>query len=98
MEGFGAASGTEHLVDIPPTGEYSRLVTKDTIMESQEDSDHMDAVYESSGAAEVSPRLDYYDQRRARFMAAVKGRLPISDYVQEVVAEVDHRYPPLPSA
>jgi hypothetical protein len=97
MEDSGAASGTRHLVDIPSVEEYSRLVTKDTIVEGQEDSNRMDATGESSDAAEVSPRRDYYEQRHARFMAAIKGELPISEYVQEAVAEVDNRLPPLPS-
>lgn len=97
MEDSGAASGTGHLVDISSVGEYSRLVTKDTIVERQEDPNRMGAAGESSDAAEVMPRRDYYEQRHARFMAAITGELPISEYVQGVVAEVDQRLPPLPS-
>lgn len=34
---------------------------------------------------------NYYSQRRARYLAAVTGTMPVAEYVRQAVAEVDRR-------
>lgn len=66
------------------------------------DSERMDADPDrstsSDGATPLPQHESYYEQRRTRFVAAVKGFLPLSEYVKEVAADVDRRFPPIPQA
>lgn len=98
MQDSSATSGIAQLVDIPVRKAYRRLVTKDTSVE-QHDLERMDAAEGISPSSDLSPTPrpeSYYAARHERFMAAIKGRLPISEYVKEVAAEVDRRFPPIP--
>ncbi len=38
----------------------------------------------------------YYERRRERYVAAVRGLIPVAEYVREAVAEVEsrHQLPP----
>jgi hypothetical protein len=97
MQDSSVGSGIAQLVDIPVRKAYRRLVTKDTSVE-QHDPERM-AEEGISPASDLSPTPrpeGYYAARHERFMAAIKGRLPISEYVKEVAAEVDRRFPPIP--
>jgi hypothetical protein len=100
MQDLGLASGIAHQVDIPSGAAYPRLVTKDTTLEDQH-SERMDAAEDGASASEPVPdprTQGYYAERQSRFIAAVRGLLPISEYVKEVAAEVDRRFPRLPQA
>lgn len=98
MQDSGTAKGTARLVDMQRSRVYSRLVTKDTRMEHHDTAGLSTAVGGTAPTSETpTPRVEnYYDQRRARFIAAVTGQLPISEYVQDVTEEVDRFFPPLP--
>jgi hypothetical protein len=94
-----SASQIAHGIDILTSNVYCGLVTKDTTLEERAP-ERMDAAESLNPASDVSPTSrsegTYYAVRHARFMEAIKGRLPISEYVKEVAAEVDRRFPPIP--
>ena len=61
--------------------------------------DSRDAAGDVGTSSESNPEAqDYYVIRRRRFVAAMKGVLPISEYVKGVAADVERRLPPLPEA
>jgi hypothetical protein len=91
MQDFGLAPGIAE-VDSPREPGYITLVTKDTSVEPENPGQEPVTEHELSRAGQH----DYYAERRAHFIAAVRGLLPISEYVKEVAADVDRRFPPLP--
>lgn len=100
MQDSGTAQRMPRLVDIPHCEAYPRLVTKDTTVEHY-DSERMDAAdgnSSSNGGALFPKSENYYDRRHARFMAAMRGTLSLTEYVQEVVAETDRMFPKPPPA
>ncbi len=97
MQDFGTVPGITHQVDLPQALAYNALVTKDTTLDS-EHPERIDIAENGVAASELSSDpapQDYYAARRAHFVAAVKGFLPLSEYVREVAADVDRRFPPL---
>ena len=46
---------------------------------------------DQAAASPLSPGLSTYS--RARFLAAVKGLIPVSEYVEEVAAHVERQLP-----
>jgi hypothetical protein len=107
MQDSSAASGITRLVDIPGSQAYPRLVTKDTTLE-QHDSERMGAADGDTAPADgdiapneavpFSMHEGYYEKRHARFMAAVRGSLPLAEYLQEVVEGAGGRLPQPPPA
>lgn len=74
-------------VDRAHSEAYHRLVAKDTSVESK-DLDHLDTAHDdisSNGAVFAMKTETYYERRHARFMAAIRGSLPITEYLHEVV-------------
>ena len=96
QESSAAVRNPSQSVDRLHAGAYPRLVTKDTIVER--DPKRTDAADDSTSVnglepATAAPR-GYFEKRRARYLAAVSGAIPIAEYVHEAVAEVDRRQLP----
>jgi hypothetical protein len=98
MQDRSAVSGTPPLVDIHLDRAYPRLVTKDTIL-SEIDPERTDAADDSTpvdGPIGSAVHEGYYERRRERYIAAIRGLIPVAEYVREAVAEVEsrHQLPP----
>jgi hypothetical protein len=100
MQDSGVASGIAQLIDIPARKAYGRLVTKDTSMIGSDEmySKEVDSkqeqsttpVFDRENPGHGQP-LSAYSQ--ARFIEAVRGVIPLADYVQEVSAHVEKQLP-----
>jgi hypothetical protein len=93
MQDLSAASGTPAIVDIPRNRAYPRLVTKATTL-SEIDPQRTDAADDGTPVEDPigsATHAGYYEQRRARYIAAIRGLIPVAEYVREAVAEVDSR-------